>query len=147
MRLRTARGHERLQIAAGALGQRTDANGQENLAKSFPGGCTVARKSRSLFSPHGQHQLSAYDCALHDAAAGDDRALSARLVPGAVGRPAALSGVHVLDFELLPGCAKGTAAKNMVAHIPLHAFRNGHRHRYFRAQRASGDRSYRGEAN
>src|SRR5579883_3422158 len=48
MRLRTSRGHERLQGAAGALGQGPDADRQENSAQSVPLRCPVLCEVGSL---------------------------------------------------------------------------------------------------
>src|SRR5215469_5996852 len=143
MRLRTAGGHERLQIAASTLGQRVDADSQENPSESVPRECTRAYQSRSVLPSDLQHQLSAHDFAFCDALAGNDRALPAGLVPDAARRLAALSRVDMLDFELLPGGAKRTAAQNLVAHVSVLAICDGHGHRHFRAQRPSGDRSTR----
>src|SRR5207237_10438903 len=114
--------------------------------EGFQSRCAVARKGRSVFSSDGQHQLSADDCSIDHAAAGDDRALPARLVPDAADRPAAVSGLDLLHFELLPGSAEGTAAENMVAHFFVHAVCYGYGLWHLRAQRASGDRSARWQA-
>src|SRR5262245_41505900 len=137
MRLRAARRYERFQSAASALGQRLDANGEKNPSKSFQGRCAVARQGRSFFSSDGKYQLSVNDCALHYASTGDDRALPTRLVSDATDRPAAVSRLHLLDFELLSGGTEGAAAENVVAHISVHAVCDGHGHWHFRAQRAS----------
>src|SRR5215472_1249763 len=145
MRLRTAGGHERLQIAASALGQRVDADRQENPSESVPRECAGAYQSRSVLPSDLEHQLSAHDFAFRDALAGNDRALPAGLVPDAACRLAALSGIDMLYFELLPGGAKGTTAENLVAHVSVLAIRDGHGHRHFRAQRPGGDRSTRGK--
>src|SRR5215472_18525105 len=143
MRLRTAGGHERLQIAAGALGQRVDADGQEDTSESVPREGYGVCQSRSVLPSDLEHQLPAHDFAFRDALAGNDRALPAGLVPDAAHRLAAFSGIDVLDFELLPGGAKRTAAQNLVAHFSVSAVRGGHRNRYFHALRAGGDRSAR----
>src|SRR5438876_5763399 len=129
MRLGTAGGHERLQSAASTLGQRVDADGQENPSKSVPREGAGVCQSRGVLPSDLEHQLPAHDFAFRDALAGNDRALPAGLVPDAAHRLAALSGIDVLDFELLPGGAKRTAAQNLVAHVSLFAVRDGHRHR------------------
>ena len=59
MRLRAARGNERVQGAAGALGQGPDADGEENPAARVALGRARARQGRSRLPSHGQHQLSA----------------------------------------------------------------------------------------
>ena len=63
-------------------------------------------KTGSLVSPDRQHQLSADDRAVSAAAAGHDDPLLPGLVPDAVHRPAAVSGIHFLHLELLSGLAK-----------------------------------------
>ena len=107
--VRAARRHERLQSAAGALGQGPDADRQENPAQSFPRRCSVAREGRSFLPSHRQHQLPADGVALHHAAARHDRALLSGLVPDAGDRSAAFPGLHLLDFQLLSGGAKRAA--------------------------------------
>ena len=64
-----------LQGAAGALGQGLDADGEENFAARDAIERAVSREGGSVFSPDGEHQLSADGDAFHDAAAGDDRAI------------------------------------------------------------------------
>src|ERR1700760_2701327 len=117
MCVRASRGYERLQGAASALGKRIDADGQENLAEGIPGRRAVSREIRGIFSSDGQHFVSANGAALHDAPAGDDRALLSRLVSDAGDRPAPFPGFDVLHLKLLSGCAEGIAAEDLDEHV------------------------------
>src|SRR5689334_12548243 len=113
MRERASGRHERLQSPAGALGQRADADGEENPAPGTAVRCSAAREMRSFLPSHREHQLSVDGAVLRHAAAGDDRALLPGLVSDAADRSAAVSGVHVLNLQLLSGGAKGTAAEEL----------------------------------
>ena len=95
--------HERLQGAAGALGQRIDADGEEDSAESVCVGRAVVREGGSVFSPDGEHQLSADGVAVHDAAACNDRAVLPGLAADDLDRFAVVPRFDLLDFEFLPG--------------------------------------------
>src|SRR5437879_13879084 len=123
MRLGTAGGHERLQSAASTLGQRVDADGQENPSKSVPREGAGVCQSRGVLPSDLAHQLPAHDFAFRDALAGNDRPLPAGMVPDAAHRLAALSGIDVLDFELLPRVATRIAAETLLVHLSLLAVR------------------------
>ena len=60
-------------------------------------------KTGSRLSSDGEYQLSADGVSVDDSASGDDRAVLSGLVPGAGDRFAAVSGLHLLDFDLLSG--------------------------------------------
>ena len=72
------------------------------MRSDVPGG-----EGRSRFPSDREHQLSADGSAFHDAAAGDDRALLSGLVPDAADRPAAVSGLELLDLRVLSDRAAG----------------------------------------
>ena len=78
----TAGGNARLPGAAIALGQGSDAGGQEAAAGDSEGGHPAPRQGRSLPAPHAEHFLPADDRGFGADAAGDDRAL----LHGRVGR-------------------------------------------------------------
>ena len=59
MPVRIARGNERVQIAAGALGQGPDADGEKNSAARDALGCAGCGEGRSVFPSDGEYQLSA----------------------------------------------------------------------------------------
>src|SRR5205085_886376 len=84
---RTPGGNDRLQDAAGALGRGPGADGQEDPALGAAQQAALPREAGSLVSPDLKSQLSADDCALGAAAAGDDDPLLSGLVPDAVHRP------------------------------------------------------------
>src|SRR5580692_8329007 len=72
VRFRASRGHERVQGAAGALGQGSDANGEEDSSESAEVRCAVARQSGGVLPLDGEYQLSAHGSAFDDAFAGHD---------------------------------------------------------------------------
>src|ERR1039458_8693158 len=75
---------DRLQDAAGALGEGPDPMRQEGPAQGAARQCFAARENGSLVSPDRQHQLSADDRAQHAAAAGHDYSLLSGLVSDGV---------------------------------------------------------------
>src|ERR1700752_3793978 len=93
-----AGGDECVQIAASALGEGLDADGEENHAADAASERSRRGEGGGIFSSDGQRELSADGVALHDSAAGDDRAFLSGLVSGAGDRPAAFYRVDVLDF-------------------------------------------------
>ena len=66
---------------------------------------------------------------LRAAAAGHDHPLLPGLVPDALHRPAAVPGVDVLDFQLLPGLAEGAVSREMAALPALSSLPDGAGHR------------------
>src|SRR5580700_2055596 len=134
MRFRVAGGYERLQSPAGSLGQRIDANGEENSAQSLPVELAMAREGRSIFSPHGEYFLSTDGGAVDDAAAGDDRAFLSGLVSNAGDRLAAISRVDLLHLQFLSGGTARNSPENLVARDFVHAVCNGHGDWNLRAQ-------------
>src|SRR5579863_9969213 len=103
-----ARRDDRVQNAAGALGQRVDADREENPAEGPAQRCPAAYQDRSLVSPDGEHQLSADDHAFRSSASRDDHSLLPGLVPDALYRPTVVHGIDLLHFKLLPGLAART---------------------------------------
>ena len=69
---RAAHRDDGLQDAAGALGQGTDPDRQEDSAARDEERPAVAHQARGLVSPDGEHQLSADDHSERAADAGDD---------------------------------------------------------------------------
>ena len=132
--IRTPGGNERVQVAAGALGQGPDADGEENPAASDARRCSRSGEGRSVFPPHGKHQLSADDLHVHDSSSRDDRAVLSGLVSGAGDRFAVVFGLHLLDFFVLPGRGARPVSQNLEAHVSLFAVRDGGWHRHRRAQ-------------
>ncbi len=102
--LGTARGDERFQVAAGALGQGLDANGEKDPAAGDARKPSYGSKGRSFLPSDRKHQLSADDFHVHDSAAGDDRALLSGLVSGAGDRSAVVFSLNLLHFFVLPSC-------------------------------------------
>ncbi len=143
--LRTARGDERLQVAAGALGQGLDADGKENPAAGDARRCSHGGEGRGVFPSDGQHQLSADDFHVDDFAAGDDRAVLSGMVSGAGDRSAAVSGVDLLDFVVLSRGRARPLSQNLEAHVLVFAVRDGGGHRNRGAQRGRGARGDRGQ--
>src|SRR5271163_1574573 len=127
MSSRAAGGDDRIQNAAGALGQGTDPGLQENTAQSTKERRTASRENRSLLSPDRQPQLSTDDRALGLADACHDYSFLSGMVPDALHRPPIVHGIHVLDFELLSGLAKRTVPKKLAAIASLLASANGSR--------------------
>src|SRR6266481_6418711 len=105
MRFRIARRNEFLQIAASALGQGLDPDGEEDSAARDSFQRAVACESRGVFSPYGEHQLSADGGAFHDAAAGHDRTLLSGHISDVGDGSSAVSRFDVLYFQFLSGGA------------------------------------------
>ncbi len=103
---------DRIQNAAGALGQRLDSSLEENPAASFCQRRLAPSKSRSVVSPDRQSQLSADDRALRAAVARHDHSLLSGMVPDALHRSAPVHGFDVFDFEFLSGFAKRTVSED-----------------------------------
>src|SRR5271163_4965573 len=85
---RTARGNDRIQDTAGALGQGIDPGLEENTAPCAKERRLAARENRGCLSLNRQPQLSADDRALGLADARHDHSLLPGMVPDAVHRPA-----------------------------------------------------------
>src|ERR1700761_7785620 len=125
VRFGIAHRYERLQGAAGALGQGADADGEEDFAEGVCVECAVAREGGGVFSPDGEYQLSADGAALNDAATCHDCAVLSGLAADDRDRPAPVSGFDVFDLEFLSGGAKRVAAEELVANISVHAVCDG----------------------
>src|ERR1035438_10668916 len=125
---RTPGRNDRLQDAAGALGQGADSGLQENTSAGIKERRIAAPENRSLVSPDRHPELSADDCAFSLADAGHDYSLLPGLVPDALHCPATFYGIDVLDFQLLPGFAKGIVSEKLAAiaalPAPAHVSRN-----------------------
>src|ERR1039458_500341 len=112
---RVASGDDRVQDAAGALGQGADSSLQENTSQSIRKQLIAAPEDRSRVSPDGQPQLSADDRAFGLAVARHDYSLLPGMVPDALHRPALVHGFDVLHFQLLPGFAEGIVSEKLAA--------------------------------
>src|ERR1035437_751756 len=118
---RAAGGNDRIQDAAGALGERVDPGLQENTPQGVRERRIAASENRSLVSPDGQSQLSADDRALGFAAARHGDSLLSGMVPDALHRPAPVPGFDVFYFQLLFGFAEGTVSEKLAALAALPA--------------------------
>src|SRR5271157_2558304 len=122
---RVAGGDDRIQDAAGALGEGVDPGLQENTSQGVRERRIAARENRSLLSPDGQPQLSADDRAFRFADARHDYSLLSGMVPDALYRPAPVHGFDVLHFQLLSGFAEGTVSEKLAAIAALPATVDG----------------------
>src|ERR1019366_768242 len=122
---RVAGGDDRVQDAAGALGQGADPSLKENTAQGFRQRRLATPENRSRVSPDGQHQLSADDSALGFADARHAHSFLPGMVPDALYRPAPVHGFDVFDFQLLPGFAEGTFSKELATIAALPATVDG----------------------
>src|SRR5215469_9856607 len=138
---RTPGRNDRLQDTAGTLGQGTDSNWKEDPAARVRQRRSTAHQSRSLVSPDGEHQLSADDHALGLVTASHDHSFLPGLVPNALHRPAAVYGVDVFDFELLPGFTARVVSAKLAAGIALSPVPHGARHWSYHHKHQGGDRS------
>src|SRR5271170_7298622 len=118
---RVARGNDRLQDAAGALGQGVDPGLEENTSAGAEERRIAAPENRSRVSPDRQPQLSADDRALGFADARHDHSLLPGMVPDALHRPAPVHGVDVLHFQFLSGFAERIVSKKLAAIAALPA--------------------------
>src|SRR5208337_3685437 len=114
---RVARGNDRIQDAAGALGQGVDPGLQENTSSGVKERRIAAPENRGLVSLDREHQLSVDDRALGFADARHDHSFLSGMVPDALHRPAPVHGFDVLDFQFLSGVAEGTVSEAL-AEIP-----------------------------
>src|SRR5271169_6646772 len=121
MSCRVAGRDDRLQDAAGPLGQGFDPGLEENTPPGVEERRTAVGENRSLVSSDGQPQLSADDRALRFADARHDHSLLPRMVPDALHRPAPVHGFDVFYFQLLSGFAKGAVSKELAALAALPA--------------------------
>src|SRR6266404_2888788 len=121
MPLRTARGHECVQDATGALGQGTDADGEKDSAARDEVGPARGSESRSGFSSHRKRQLSLHGDSLDAAAARHDRAFLSGLVPDAVYRLAAIYRFEHVHFGLLSGCPARALSPHVETFDRVHA--------------------------
>src|SRR5260370_15035182 len=122
---RVGGGDDRIQDAAGALGQGFDPSLEENTSQGVSEQRISIRENRSLLSPDGEPQLSADDRAFSFADARHDYSLLPGMVPDALHRPAPIHGFHVLHFQLLSGFTEGTVSETMAAIAALPAIING----------------------
>src|SRR5579862_828193 len=143
MSRRTARGNDRVQNAAGAVGEGTDSGLEENPATRAQKRRAATREDRGVLSPHREPQLSADDRAFGAADAGDDHPLLSGMVPDALHRLAAVHGVDIFDFKFLSGLAKGIVPQELApsASLPTAADGFGHwpdDHEHARRARSAG---------
>src|ERR1700674_1454071 len=90
---RVAGRNDRIQDAAGALGQGVDPGFEENTPPGVSERRISIRENRSLLSSNGEPQLSADDRALGLYDARHDYSLLPGMVPDALYRPAPVHGV------------------------------------------------------
>src|SRR6185369_8530228 len=109
------------------LGERIDSDRQKDSAKSAQERSAISCKAGGLLSPDGEPQLPLDDRALGAAASGHDYPLLSGLVSDALHRFAAVSGVNLLDFQLLSGFAARTVSQNLAARASLSAIFDGAR--------------------
>src|ERR1700690_1746481 len=129
-----AGGNERLQIAAGALGQGLNADGDQNSAARAAFERTVLREIGSCVSSHCKYQLPVDGFPLDYFATGDDRAFLSGLDSGIGDRFAAVRGIHMLNFKFLSGGATRALSKDLEAGDSLSAVRDGRGNRAFDSQ-------------
>src|ERR1700726_3446137 len=122
---RVAGGNDRIQDAAGALGQGFDSGLEENTSQGVSEQRISIRENRSLLSSDGEPQLSADDRAFRFADARHDYSLLPGMVPDALHRPAPVHGFDILHFQLLSCFAKGTVSEKVAAIAALPAIING----------------------
>src|ERR1700682_3098066 len=126
---RVAGRDDRIQDAAGALGQGFDSGLEENTSQGVSEQRISIRENRSLLSSDGEPQLSADDRAFRLSDARHDYSLLSGMVPDALHRPAPIHGFDILHFQLLFGFAKGTVSEKLAAIAALSAAIDGSRNR------------------
>src|ERR1700674_1689747 len=122
---RVAGRDDRIQDAAGALGQGFDSGLEENTSQGVSEQRISIRENRSLLSSNGEPQLSADDRAFRFADARHDHSLLPGMVPDALHRPAPVHGFDVLHFQLLSGFAEGAVSETLATIFALPAAVNG----------------------
>src|ERR1700682_5620854 len=122
---RVTGGDDRIQDAAGALGEGFDPGFQKNPPQGVSEQRISIRENRSLLSPDGEPQLSADDRAFGLADARHDYSLLPGMVPDALHRPAPVHGFDLLHFQFLSGFAKGTVSETLAAVAALPAIVDG----------------------
>src|SRR6267378_1983288 len=126
---RVTGGDDRIQDAAGTVGQRVDSGFQEDTSSGAGERCAPSRENRSLLSPDSKPQLSADDRAFRFADARHDYSFLPGMVPNALHRPAPVHGFDLLHFQFLSGFAKGTVSETLAAIAALPATIDGSRNR------------------
>ena len=101
--LRAAHRDDRLQDAAGALGQGPHPDQHQGAAHDLPVECAAAHQGRGRLPPHRQPELSADGRHVGVAHSGHDLPLLSGLVSDAAHRRAAVHRVDVLHRRVLPG--------------------------------------------
>ena len=129
MSRRTPGGDDRIQDPAGAMGQGTDPDRQEDTAPGVAKRCPLAHQDRSLVPPDGQYQLSPHDHAVGVIAPGHDHPLLPGLVPDAVHRPALVPGFDILDLQFLSGLPARVISAQLAPRSAVLAHLNGARNR------------------
>src|SRR4029077_5299131 len=141
MSRRVAGGDDRIQDAAGALGQGFDPGLKENTPPGISEQRISFRENRSLLPPDGEPQLSADDRVFGFVDARHDYSFLPGMVPDALHRPAPVYGFDILHFQLLSGFAKGTVSEELAAIAALPAIVNGSGNRADDHEYACRDRS------
>jgi len=119
-------GHERLQDATGSVGQGLMQTAKKILPRVMKSDAPLALKAEAFFHLTANISYPLMVLALHHAAARHDRAVLSGLGPDAGDRPPAFPRFHLFHFQFLSRGAKRAASQKLVAHFPIHAFRDGH---------------------
>src|SRR5213075_855813 len=124
---RAARRNDRIQNAAGALGEGTDPDRQKNSAAGFEKRPAVSSEARSLVSPDRQHELSADGDPLGAFASRHGYSLLSGLVPDALHRHSTLPRINVFDLQFLSGFAARTLSAHLAASASVSTCSDGTR--------------------
>src|SRR6185369_7116610 len=100
----------------------------------------LSREAGGLVPPHRESELSLDGRALGAAAARHDHPFLPGMVSDVVHRSAAVSGVHVFDFQFLPGLAARAVPEKLAASLALSAisYGAGHRSDHYQHPRRAG---------
>src|SRR5260370_39924 len=116
---------DRVQDAAGAVGEGLDPDGEEDSAAGAEERCAVAYEARGLVSPDGEHQLSVDDRAECAADAGDDHSQLAGAATDAADRLSAVHCEYDVGFYVLPDEPEGAVSEELVYVDPLYSVCDG----------------------
>src|ERR1700722_8564779 len=111
---RVADRDDRVQDAAGAVGEGPDSDGEEDTSSSAEERCAVAYQARGLVSPDGEYQLSAHDRVERLADARDDHSQLAGTAADAADRLSAVYRQHYVGVDLLHGESEGVVSEELV---------------------------------
>ena len=119
----------------------SDPGGEENPSPGVAQRPTAGHQDGGHVPSDREHCLPADDRFFGDSAAGYDRTLLPGLVSDAVSRSATILGLHLFDFEFLPGGTTRALSAKMAQPHKVHAVRYGDGHRFGRQQWQGGDGS------